>query len=64
MSKTSESQIRASQKYNKEHTVTVLLRLNKKTDADLIERLGRVSSKNRYLRDLIRKDILNDNLYT
>lgn len=62
MSKTSETRIRSIQKYNKEQTVTVLLRLNKKTDAALIERLGKVPSKNGYLRKLIYEDILNDNL--
>lgn len=62
MSKTSAAQLKSIQKYNKEQTVTVLLRLNKKTDADLIERLGKVPSKNGYLRKLIYEDILNDNL--
>lgn len=60
MSKTSESQIRAIQKYNKEQTVTVLLRLNKNTDADLIKRLGDVPSKNGYIRELIRKDLFRE----
>lgn len=43
--------------YDKENTVRVYLKLNKKHDADVIARLNEVDSKQRYIKDLIRKDI-------
>ena len=47
----------ASNKYNKENTTQVILRLNKKTDDDIIEALSKVDSKQGYIKDLIRLDI-------
>lgn len=47
----------ASNKYNKENTTQVILRLNKKTDDDIIEALNKVDSKQGYIKDLIRLDI-------
>lgn len=44
-------------KYDKENTKSVLLKLNKKTDADIIEMLDAVPSKMGYIKDLIRQDI-------
>ena len=35
-----------------------MLRLNKNTDADIIEKIENVESKRNYIIDLIRKDIL------
>lgn len=43
--------------YDKENTVRVYLKLNKKHDADVIAKLNEVDSKQRYIKDLIRKDI-------
>lgn len=43
--------------YNKENTTTVLLRLNKKTENDIIKKLDEVQSKNGYIKALIRYDI-------
>lgn len=54
---TTYPQIKASNKYNKENTVSVQLRLNKVTDKDIIEKLAQVPSKMGYIKDLIRKDI-------
>ena len=55
--KSTESQVRASIKYNKENTVQISLKLNRSTDADLIDSLNRVANKQGYIKELIRKDI-------
>ena len=55
--KSTESQIRASVKYNKENTVQISLKLNRSTDADLIDSLNRVANKRGYIKELIRRDI-------
>ena len=52
-----KAQLKASNKYDKENTKSVLLKLNKKTDADIIEMLDAVPSKMGYIKDLIRQDI-------
>lgn len=57
MPKTSDSNLRAITKFVKEKTVSVNLRLNKNTDADIIEKLAGVPSKMGYIKDLIRADI-------
>ena len=58
---TSKAQLRAQEKYDKDNTVQVKLKLNKKTDRDIIERLSEVDSKQGYIKELIRADILRDN---
>ena len=55
--KSTESQIRASIKYNKENTVQISLKLNRSTDADLIDSLNRIANKQGYIKELIRRDI-------
>ena len=55
--KSTESQIRASVKYNKENTVQISLKLNRSTDADLIDSLSRIANKQGYIKELIRRDI-------
>lgn len=52
-----EAQKRASAKYDKENTKSVLLKLNVKTDADILAHLETVGSKMGYIKELIRKDI-------
>lgn len=49
--------VKASIKYDKENTIQVRFKLNKKTDADIIEHLQTVENKQGYLKDLIRKDM-------
>ena len=44
-------------KYDRENTVQFKMKLNKKTDADILQRLDEVSSKQGYVKELIRKDI-------
>ena len=47
----------AQAKYDKEHCRTYNLKLNLVNDADLIERLDTVESKQGYIKQLIRDDI-------
>ena len=44
-------------KYDAENRKTYSLKLNVKYDADIIEKLDSIESKNGYIRDLIRQDI-------
>ena len=57
----SKAQLRAQAKYDKDNTVQIKLKLNKKTDADLISWLDDISNKQGYIKELIRADILKDN---
>lgn len=54
---TSEAQIRATKKYDEENTVRLSLKLNKTTDADILDKLGEVESKQGYIKELIRRDL-------
>lgn len=53
----SKAQIKAVNKFNKEKTRCIQVRLNKTTDADILEKLDQVPSKMGYIKELIRKDI-------
>lgn len=55
-----EAQIKASNKYNKTNTVSKHLRLNLKTDSDIIEWLENKSYAT-YIKELIRKDMKDKN---
>lgn len=65
---TSEALKKAIRKYDKEHTKQILLKLNKGTDADIIQKLDKVGNKQGYIKGLIRDDIesgtKNGNLHT
>lgn len=56
MAKQTKAQLKAKEKYNKTNTITICLRLNKKTDKDIIDILDKVGSKSGYIKDLIRQD--------
>jgi hypothetical protein len=58
---TSKAQLRAQAKYDKDNTVQVKLKLNKKTDKDIIVRLAAADNVQGYIKELIRADILRDN---
>lgn len=47
----------AANKYNRNNTVQLLIRLNKNTDTDIIAALSSVESKQGYIKALIRADI-------
>lgn len=53
-----DAQKRAAAKYDKSHTKGVYIKLNKTTDADVLERLQEVGNVQGYIKELIRKDIL------
>ena len=48
---------RAKAKYDENNTVQVKLKLNLKTDADILEALERSGNKQGYIKELIRKDL-------
>lgn len=52
-----ESIIKAVNKFNKEKTKSVQLRLNMNTDADILAKLETVDSKMGYIKRLIREDM-------
>lgn len=45
------------QKYDKQNTTFIGLKLNNKTDHDIIEKLKTVESKQGYIKECIRKDL-------
>lgn len=57
MAKTSEAQIRANMKYDKENTIRVAFAINKKTEADILACLNEQTNKNGYIKELIREDM-------
>ena len=44
-------------RYDAANTLQIALKLNKKTDADILKRLEAVGNKQGYIKDLIRADI-------
>ncbi|MBP5475013.1 MAG: hypothetical protein J6X83_01970 [Methanomicrobium sp.] len=58
---TTEAQKRANAKYDLHHTKQIKLKLNIKTDADIIAKLETVPAVQTYIKDLIRKDISGRN---
>ena len=52
-----QSRIRASIKYNAKNVKQIKLNLNRKTDADVIEKLEDCGNIQGYIKDLIRKDM-------
>lgn len=54
---TTEAHKRAQIKYNKANTRQVTLRLNKRTEADIIEWLEQMGNKQGYIKRLIRDDM-------
>lgn len=55
----SKAQRQAVARYDATHTVQFKLKLNKATDADIIEVLESVENRQAYLKELIRADIQN-----
>ena len=59
---TSESQIRAQDKYDKENTTRYSLKLNIHTDQDIIQWLWAQRSKQGSIKRLIREEIAKNNM--
>lgn len=57
MRKTTEAQMKASARYDKANTKSVFLKLNVKTDADILAHLETVGNKQGYIKQLIRNDM-------
>lgn len=54
---TSESQVRAQAKYDAVHTIHISLKLNTKTDHDIIEWIKQQASKQGAIKEIIRQKI-------
>ena len=52
-----EAQKKATAKYDSANTKQIKLKLNVKTDADILSKLSSVQNIQGYIKDLIRKDI-------
>lgn len=52
-----EAQIKAQAKYDAENTRQVHLKLNRRTDGDVLEKLDSVANKQGYIKELIRADL-------
>lgn len=57
MGKASAAHLRASKKYEKANIRQILLKFHKTHEAEIIEKLDSVPSKNNYIRQLILKDL-------
>lgn len=53
----SKAQVRATAKYDKANTRQILLKLNLKTDADILRHLETQESMQGYIKRLIREDM-------
>lgn len=51
-----EAQKRASKKYDQNNVKKITVKLNKKTDADILAKLEEVENIQGYIKDLIRRD--------
>lgn len=54
---TSDAQRKAVKKYEAAHTISYKVKLNKRTDAEVIKKLKEVSNRNGYFKALIRADL-------
>lgn len=59
----SKAQLRAQEKYDKDNTVQIKLKLNKKTDADIIDYLSRQENKQGFIKTIIREFMRLEGLY-
>lgn len=54
---TSDAQKKANAKYDAQNTKQVMLKLNKVTDADILEHLDSIDNRQGYIKRLIRQDM-------
>ena len=57
MVKQTEAQLRAVKKYQDKNILQIKINLHRTYDKEIIDKLQSVESKQRYIKDLIRKDI-------
>ena len=55
-----DAQIKAQAKYDAENTRQVHIKLNLRTDKDVLEKLDEVQSKQGYIKRLIREDLAKE----
>lgn len=55
MRKSTDAQIKAAAKYDKNNTKLIQLKLNKKTDADILDFLDGLDNRQGFIKELIRK---------
>ena len=60
----SKAQRQAVARYDRANTVQFKVKLNKVTDADIIDVLEAVENRQGYIKELIRADILRENIRT
>ncbi len=53
----SKAQIRATARYDKTHTSSIMLKLNNRNDSDVLKQLDMVKNRQGYIKDLIRRDM-------
>ena len=56
----SEAKKKAQLRYDRKNTKQIILKLNTKSDADIIGKLEEVGNKQGYLKDLVRCNLRND----
>ena len=54
---TTDAKKKANAKYDAAHTKQIMLKLNTKTDADILEHLDSMDNKQGYIKGLIRQDM-------
>ena len=59
---TTEAQKKASAKYDAKNTRPIFLKLNLKTDKDILDHLESLRNKQGYIKELIRKDMKTNEL--
>lgn len=57
MKKSTEAQLKASRKYDQQNTRLIQLKLNKKTDADILDFLDGLDNRQGFIKELIRKNM-------
>ena len=54
---TTQAQLKAQSKYDRNHTRSILLKLNLQSDADILSKLDAEGNRQGYVKELIRQDI-------
>lgn len=54
------AQKKASEKYDRQHTRQVVLKLNLNSDADILQKFAEIENRQGYIKSLIRKDLRGD----
>ena len=57
---TSKARKEATRRYDEKNTRQIMLKLNLKTDADILEKLDSVENRQGYIKSLIRDDIARE----